>query len=589
MRFFAHNTDPAHPATKTATDLGSPAPCDRNPNAPSIPESTNTPGNVAGLGGAGTSPGAGAGAVTESAATAGTATSAGSSGSAQAPHSRRQLVLIFSGLIMAVLISSLDQTIVSTALPTITGELHGLDHLSWVITAYLLTSTIGLPIYGKLGDLLGRKSVFVFAIIVFLLGSALSGQANSMAELITYRALQGVGGGGLIIGAQAIIGDIVPARQRGRYMGLIGAAFGVASVSGPLLGGYLTEYWSWRWVFYINLPLGAIALALIISSLHLPRRSIAGIKLDYLGAALLAVASAALVAITSWGGTVYAWNSPAILGLGAVAAAAIAAFIPVELRAAEPILPLRLFRIRNFVICTLVGFAVGLAMFGSISYLPTFLQMVNGASATMSGLMMLPMTAGLLTTSIGTGQLISRTGRYKIYPILGAAVMIVGLLLLSRISATSPYWFTALGMFVLGLGVGALMQNVVLIVQNSVPPQNMGTGVSSANYFRQIGGTLGIAVYGSVFISRLNSHLADAPESARSVTSQGLNSISPEQLKALPSPVREFIAGAFGQALPPVFLLGIPALAAAFVLALFIRAIPLSTKANVQLDEEARN
>lgn len=496
---------------------------------------------------------------------------------------------MFSGLIMAVLISALDQTIVSTALPTIVGDLHGLEHLSWVITAYLLTSTIGLPIYGKLGDLLGRRNIFIFAIAVFLLGSALSGQAHSMGELIAYRALQGVGGGGLIIGAQAIIGDIVSARDRGKYMGLIGAAFGVASVSGPLLGGYLTQYWSWRWVFYINLPLGAIALALITTSLHLPRRSAAGIKLDYPGAVLLAVASAALVGITSWGGTTYAWTSPTILGLGAAALVAVAVFIPVELRAEEPILPLRLFRIRNFVVCSLVGLAVGLAMFGSISYLPTFLQMVNGASATDSGLMMLPMTAGLLLSSIGTGQLISRTGRYKIYPVAGALIMIFGLLLLSRISASSPYWFTALGMFVLGLGIGMLMQNVVLIVQNSVPPQNMGTGVSSANYFRQIGGTLGIAVYGSVFISRLNDQVADAPAAVRSVTSQGVNSISPDQLRALPAPARDFIADAFGTALPPVFLLGIPALGAAFVLTLFIREIPLARTASVQLEGEAQH
>ncbi|MER2133969.1 MAG: MDR family MFS transporter [Arthrobacter sp.] len=555
-RFTAHGAEATHPGARAATDLGSPASSYRTASAPVAPAPPEPP--------------------------------LPSSGGAPAPHSRRQLAVVFSGLIMAVLISALDQTIVSTALPTIVGDLQGLEHLSWVITAYLLTSTIGLPIYGKLGDLLGRKNIFIFAIVVFLLGSALSGQAHSMGELIAYRALQGVGGGGLIIGAQAIIGDIVSARDRGKYMGLIGAAFGVASVSGPLLGGYLTQFWSWRWVFYINLPLGAIALALIITSLHLPKRSAAGIKLDYPGAVLLAVASAALVGVTSWGGATYAWTSPTILGLGAAALVAIAVFIPVELRASEPILPLRLFKNRNFVVCTLVGLAVGLAMFGSISYLPTFLQMVNGASATDSGLMMLPMTAGLLLSSIGTGQLISRTGRYKIYPVAGSLVMILGLLLLSRISAGSPYWFTALGMFVLGLGIGMLMQNLVLIVQNSVPPQNMGTGVSSANYFRQIGGTLGIAVYGSVFISRLNDQVANAPQAVRGVTSQGVNSISPDQLRALPAPARDFIADAFGTALPPVFLLGIPALGAAFVLTLFIREMPLAKTANVQLEGEAQ-
>ncbi|MBP3036073.1 MFS transporter [Arthrobacter sp. zg-ZUI100] len=555
-RFNAHGAEPTHPAARSATDLGSPASSYRRSPSGALAAPTQPP--------------------------------AAHSGEAPAPHSRRQIVLVFTGLILAVLISALDQTIVATALPTIVGDLQGLDHLSWVITAYLLTSTIGLPIYGKLGDLLGRKNIFVFAIVVFLIGSALSGQAHSMAELIAYRALQGVGGGGLIIGAQAIIGDVVSARQRGRYMGLIGAAFGLASVSGPLLGGYLTEYWSWRWVFYINLPLGAVALAVIITSLHLPARTGQRPPLDYPGAALLALTSSALVMLTSWGGTTFPWTSPQILGLGVLAAVGVAVFIPVELRAAEPILPLRLFGNRNFLVCTLVGLSVGLAMFGSISYLPTFLQMVNGASATVSGLMMLPMTAGLLLTSIGTGQLISRTGKYKIYPVLGAAVMIVGLLLLSRISNTTPYWFTALGMFVLGLGIGALMQNLVLIVQNSVPAQDMGTGVSSANYFRQMGGSLGIAVYGSFFIKRLNDQVADAPAQASGVLRNGVNSISPAELKMLPAPVQDFIARAFGDALPPIFLLGIPALGAGLILTLFIQQIPLSETPRLAAGAEAR-
>ncbi|CEA08262.1 Multidrug resistance protein 3 [Arthrobacter saudimassiliensis] len=501
----------------------------------------------------------------------------------------RSLRIILVGLLLSVLLAALDQTIVATALPTIVGDLNGLEHLSWVVTAYILAATIGLPIYGKLGDLYGRRNIFVFAIGVFLLGSMLSGLAQDMGQLIAFRALQGIGGGGLMIGAQAILGDLVSPRDRGRYMGLIGAAFGLASVAGPLLGGWITDAWSWRWVFYINLPIGAVALAVVITTLHLPRPGGPRPQLDYRGAALLAVASAALVMLTSWGGTTYPWGSWQILGLAAVALAATAVFIPVELRAAEPVVPLSLFRMRNFVLPVAAGIAVGVAMFSTISYLPTFLQMVNGATATGSGLMMLPMMGGVLVSSIGTGQLISRTGRYKAYPIAGCAVVIIGLVMLSRISADSPYAFTAAGMAVLGLGVGALMQNLVLIVQNSVPPRVMGTAISSANYFRQIGASFGIALFGSIFITRLDDQLADAPPAlAGTVTGESINSLTPQLRAGLPAPVQDFIASAFGQALPPIFLVSVPLVAAALVLCLFIKEVPLSTTARAEAAEEGR-
>ena len=512
---------------------------------------------------------------------------AGHTESLQDEGAPRGRVLVFTGLVLSVLLAALDQTIVATALPTIVGDLNGLEHLSWVVTAYILAATIGLPIYGKLGDLFGRKNIFIFAIAVFLLGSVLSGLSQSMGQLIAFRAIQGIGGGGLMIGAQAIIGDLVSPRERGRYMGLIGASFGLASVGGPLLGGWITDSWSWRWVFYINVPIGAAALAVVITSLHLPKVATSRPRLDYAGAGLLAVASTALILVTSWGGTTYDWGSPQILGLSAAALLAGAAFVWAERRASEPILPLGLFRLRNFLIPVLAGIAVGIAMFSTISYLPTFLQMVNGATATESGLMMLPMMAGLLLTSIGTGQLIARTGRYKVYPVAGCAVVIAGLVLLSRISQETPYWFTAIGMAVLGLGIGALLQNLVLIVQNSVPPKNMGTAISAANYFRQIGASFGIAAFGSIFIQRLTDQLADAPAgTAGTLPAEGINSLTPAVLQALPGPVQQEIGAAFGTALPPIFLLSIPLVAAGGVLCLFIREVPLSTQSRVEAAAE---
>lgn len=492
---------------------------------------------------------------------------------------RRQIWWIFGAVMLAMLLGALDQTIVSTALPTIVGELNGLEHLSWVVTAYMLAATIGMPIYGKAGDLFGRKHVFQFAIVVFLLGSVLCGIAQDMTQLIAFRALQGIGGGGLMISAQAVIADIVSPRERGRYIGVIGGVFGLASVAGPILGGFFTDHLDWRWIFYINLPLGA--LALVVIALVLPRspRREHKPRLDYFGTLLLAAASTCLVLCTSWGGVEYPWSSPLIVGLGMGSVLTAVLFVLVERRASEPIIPLGLFRDREFVLASVIGVSVGIAMFSCVAYLPTFLQMVNGVSATTSGLLMLPIVVGMLTASITTGRLISSTGRYKIWPILGTAVICVGLVLLSQMDADTPYLYNAAGMLVLGLGVGMIMQNLVLIVQNNAPPQHLGAATSALNYFRQIGASFGIAVFGSIFVSRLNSEVDTRLPGGFEVRGgeAGLSSLTPEALRGLPDAVQDTIVASFAGALPPVYLYAVPLVVLGFVLSFFIREKPLAT------------
>ncbi|MFJ6512604.1 MFS transporter [Streptomyces sp. NPDC091406] len=494
------------------------------------------------------------------------------SGQAAADISPRKVRMVFLGLMLTLLLAALDQMIVATALPKIVGELHGLEKMSWAVTAYLLASTIVLPLYGKLGDLFGRKGVFQFAIVVFIIGSALAGWSRTMDELIAFRALQGVGGGGLMIGVQAIIADIVPARERGRYMGLIGAVFGLASVAGPLLGGFFTDHASWRWCFYINVPFGLVTLAVIAVVLKLPRPAVRP-RLDVLGAVLLAVASTCLVLVTSWGGTEYAWGSRTILGLAAGAVVSTALFVAVEHRAAEPIIPLRLFRDSVFNVTGLIGAVVGVALFGAASYLPTYLQMVDGVSATESGLLMLPMMMGIVGGSIASGQLITRTGRYRIYPIIGGAVSVVGMALLSLLEAdTSPLAYSFY-QAVLGLGIGLVMSVLVLAVQNSVRPSDLGTATSANNYFRQIGGSVGAAIFGTLFAGRLSDALGVRLPTGAELPDP--ESITPQIVHAMEPALRDAYIQAYVDAMPRIFLYLVPVLVLGLILAFFLKEKPL--------------
>jgi EmrB/QacA subfamily drug resistance transporter len=488
---------------------------------------------------------------------------------------------------LGMFLAALDQTIVSTALPTIVGELGGLNHLSWVVTSYLVATTASTPIYGKLGDLYGRKLLFGAAIVIFLVGSALSGAAQSMGELIAFRALQGVGAGGLMVGAQAIIGDLVPPRERGRYMGLIGSVFAVASVAGPLLGGFFVESLSWRWVFYVNLPIGALALLVVVTRLHLPRHRTEHV-VDWLGAALLTSAIVCLILLTTWGGTQYGWGSIEIVGLGVATVVLVLAFIWQERRSVEPLIPLRLFSSRGFSVAITLGFIVGVAMFGALTFLPLYLQVVRGASPTVSGLLLLPLMIGLLTATVLSGRWITKHGKYKRFPIAGSAVLSAGMLMLTGLGTGTPFAATAAIMVVIGVGIGLFMQVIILVAQNDAPPADIGTATSTATFFRSVGGSVGVAIFGAIFASRLTDGLRGLPAgiSDRLNLDPGSVQVSPDAVQALPAGIQNAFLDVFVHSLHGAFVIGAGFALLAFAITWALPEVELRSEAGVDLPGE---
>jgi EmrB/QacA subfamily drug resistance transporter len=499
----------------------------------------------------------------------------------QTPFTHRQILLVYSGLMMGILLAALDQTIVATALPTIVGDLGGIQHLSWVVTAYLLSSTASVPLYGKVSDLYGRRIVFQFAIVTFLVGSALSGLAQNMAWLIVARAIQGIGGGGLMAMAMTIIGDVVSPRERGRYQGYIGSVFAFASIVGPLVGGFFVDHLSWRWIFYVNLPVGAAALVVTSLVLRIPFRRQPH-RIDLLGAALLVGAVVSLLLVAVWGGAEFPWSSPMIVGLGAAGAILGGLFLWQERRAEEPIVPPRLFRIRTVALSAGILFLVGATLFGAVVFLPLYLQAVLGASATRSGLLLLPLMMGVVTTSILSGRIIARTGRYRWWPVAGMAACTLGMFLLSRMHPGSSPLYASASMAVLGLGIGMVMQVLVLATQNTVEQRDLGSATSMANFFRSIGGTFGTAILGAVFSARLTAALvAMLPARVAGRIDPSSLAQAPEQIARLDPGVREAVVGGIATAVDTVFEVAIPVAALGFLLALALREVPLRETAYI--------
>lgn len=479
--------------------------------------------------------------------------------------------IIFVAVLLGMLMAALDQTIVATALPTVVADLGGAGHQSWVVTSYLLASTIVTAIVGKLGDLFGRKAVFQVAVLFFLAGSVLCGLAGSMTMLVASRTLQGVGGGAMMVTAMAVIGEVIPLRERGRYQGALGAVFGVTTVIGPLLGGFFTDHLTWRWAFWINVPIAL--LVIVVGTLAIPSLAKAGrAVIDYAGILFIGVAASGLTLATSWGGSTYAWSSPMIISLFVGSVLALAIFVWVESHVAEPILPIRLFASPVFTVCCILGFIVGFAMLGALTFLPTFMQFVNGVSATESGMRTLPMVAGMLITSIGSGQIIGRTGRYKVFPVVGTATMTVGFVLLSQMGAATPLWHQSVSLFILGAGIGLCMQVLILVVQNTSSFADLGVATSGVTFFRTIGSSFGAAIFGSLFANflagKIPAALVASGAPARAADSpQALHALSPEM--AAP------IVDAYADSLGTVFLCGVPVAVVGFVVSLFLKEVRL--------------
>lgn len=482
--------------------------------------------------------------------------------------------VVILALMVTMMLAMLDNMIVGTAMPTIVGELGGLEHLSWVVTSYTLATAASTPIWGKVGDMYGRKGAFLSSIVLFLTGSALSGMAQDMGQLIAFRAVQGLGAGGLMVGVMAIIGDLVPPRERGKYQGMMAGVMAIAMIGGPLVGGSITDHWGWRWAFYINLPLGVVALGLITAVLHLPKKR-SEARIDYLGAALLTVGITSIVLVTTWGGTEYAWGSARIMELIGIGVAALVGFVFWQTRAAEPIVPLHIFRSRNFTLMSVIGFITGFVMFGATLFLPLYQQSVQGASATNSGLLLLPMLGAMLVTSMVAGRITTSSGRYKVFPIVGGALMIVGLYLLSTMDTGTSRFTSGVFMAVLGLGMGCLMQITMLVAQNSVEMKDMGVASSSTTLFRTLGSSFGVAIMGALFNSRVQDVMSErAGELGSTVTEQSAQ-LDAASLAKLPEAAREAYQYAVSDGTHAAFVLGAAVAVIALVASVFVKEVPL--------------